>query len=123
MTKITKLHEHWLSDPAYRRAYDAAKDEYRPIPAEDVIGKLPAERRARIKARAAELIADEVGLAGTAGASGPSSSSAGRHERCQPERQVTSCKSSLSQQLVTSRILQEPAQTLMAIRASLLGGG
>jgi hypothetical protein len=36
--------------------------EYRAVPAEEVIGKLPAERRARIKARAKELIAEELGL-------------------------------------------------------------
>ncbi len=34
---------------------------YRPIPAEEVIARLPAEVRARIKARAAELIAEEIG--------------------------------------------------------------
>lgn len=36
--------------------------EYRAVPADEVIGKLPAERRARIKARATELIAEELGL-------------------------------------------------------------
>jgi hypothetical protein len=36
--------------------------EYRTVPADEVIGKLPAERRAKIKARAAELIAEELGL-------------------------------------------------------------
>lgn len=60
MTKITKLHERWLSDPAYRRAYDAAKDEYWSIPAEEIVDRLPPERRERNKARAADLIADEV---------------------------------------------------------------
>lgn len=36
--------------------------EYRAVPADEVIGKLPAGRRARIKARATELIAEELGL-------------------------------------------------------------
>jgi len=36
--------------------------EYRTVPADEVIGKLPAGRRAKIKARAAELIAEELGL-------------------------------------------------------------
>lgn len=61
MTKIKKLHERWLGDPVYRREYDAAKSEYRPIPAEDVVDSLSPERQERIKARAANLIADELG--------------------------------------------------------------
>jgi hypothetical protein len=36
--------------------------EYRTVPADEVIGKLPGERRAKIKARATELIAEELGL-------------------------------------------------------------
>jgi hypothetical protein len=36
--------------------------DYRAIPADEVIGSLPPERRARIKSRAAELIAEEVAL-------------------------------------------------------------
>ena len=36
--------------------------EYRAVPADEVIGKLPAVRRAKIKERAAELIAEELGL-------------------------------------------------------------
>jgi len=36
--------------------------EYRTVPADEVIGKLPAERRAKIRARATELIAEELGL-------------------------------------------------------------
>lgn len=35
---------------------------YRAVPADEVIGKLPASRRAKIKARATELIAEELGL-------------------------------------------------------------
>jgi transcriptional regulator len=35
---------------------------YRPIPAEEVLGRLPPERRARIEARATELIAEELAL-------------------------------------------------------------
>lgn len=60
MTKISKLHERWLSDPVYRCEYRAAKDEYRPIPAEEVIGRLSPERQAKIKAQAEKLIADEL---------------------------------------------------------------
>lgn len=60
MTKISKLHERWLSDPAYRREYRAAKDDYRPIPAEVIVGRLSPERQAKIKARAEKLIADEL---------------------------------------------------------------
>jgi len=36
--------------------------DYRAIPADEVIGSLSPERRARIKSRAAELIAEEVAL-------------------------------------------------------------
>jgi hypothetical protein len=36
--------------------------EYRAIPSDEVIGSLSPERRARIKSRAAELIAEEVAL-------------------------------------------------------------
>jgi hypothetical protein len=36
--------------------------EYRSVPADEVLGKLPAARRARIRARAKELIAQELGL-------------------------------------------------------------
>ena len=36
--------------------------EYRAVPADEVIGKFPAARRARIKERATELIAEELGL-------------------------------------------------------------
>ena len=36
--------------------------DYRTVPADEVFGKLPAERRAKIKKRAAELIAEELGL-------------------------------------------------------------
>lgn len=35
---------------------------YRTVQADEVIGTFPAERRARIKARATELIAEELGL-------------------------------------------------------------
>jgi len=37
-------------------------NEYRAIPSDEVIGSLSSERRARIKSRAAELIAEEVAL-------------------------------------------------------------
>lgn len=36
--------------------------EYKTVSADEVIRKLPAERRARIRKRAAELIAEELGL-------------------------------------------------------------
>jgi len=36
--------------------------DYRTVPADEVIGKLSAERRAKIKDRAADLIAEELGL-------------------------------------------------------------
>jgi hypothetical protein len=36
-------------------------EAYRPIPAEEVIARLPAEVRARIGSRATELIAAEIG--------------------------------------------------------------
>ena len=38
------------------------KSKYRAIPAEEVLASLPPERQARIKARAAELIAEEFAL-------------------------------------------------------------
>jgi transcriptional regulator with XRE-family HTH domain len=37
-------------------------DTYRPIPTEDVLSGMAPERQARIKARAAELIAEEMAL-------------------------------------------------------------
>jgi DNA-directed RNA polymerase specialized sigma subunit len=36
--------------------------EYRAVPSDEVFAKLPAARRAKIKERAAELIAEELGL-------------------------------------------------------------
>ena len=36
--------------------------EYRTVPVDETIGKLPAARQARIKARAAEIVAEELAL-------------------------------------------------------------
>jgi hypothetical protein len=37
-------------------------NEYRPIPVDEVFGKFPAARRARINKRATELMAEMLGL-------------------------------------------------------------